>query len=77
MITSDSDFESSNSKIDSLAARPLCKTTLISANLYIGAKIKIIAVINDINVPTEITSRYSSEVTKYITPAKFERLVIG
>ena len=56
-LTSSSDLESSKLKIDSLAAMPLCKTTLISASLFIGANINIIAVIKDINVPTEITSR--------------------
>ncbi len=65
-----SDDESINEKIDSLAAMPLCKTTLISANLFIGAKTNIIAVINDIKVPTLITLKYSAEVTINITPAR-------
>ena len=65
-LTSNSELESNKLKIDSLAAIPLCNTTLISASLFIGANINIIAVIKDINVPTEIASKYPSEVTKNI-----------
>ena len=64
---STSESESKSLNTDSLAANPLWRTTLISASLFIGANIKIIAVIKDMNVPTDTTSRNSSEVTKYIT----------
>ncbi len=58
-----SDSASNSSKIDSLAAIPLWSTTFISASRFKGAKISIMAVTNDIKVPTDKLSINCSEVT--------------